>query len=194
MRWGRVIFGVAAALSLYVSFGSLLPLSPVDTKRVGKLVNRGDSLVRLSSPIHLRRDGELLIAGRALRCGRLRNVLDPGLPNLGSAAPGVVVLNPHLINREPDAVRLFVFHHECGHHNVGSSETGADCWAAKQGVALGWFDDRAMEQVCGSFGDVPASATHPSGARRCASLRRCFANATAAAARQVIAAKRLAKQ
>jgi hypothetical protein len=194
MRWGRVIFVVAAALSLYVSFDSLLPLPPVDPKRVGKLVNREDSLGRLSSPIHLRRDGELLIAGRALRCGRRRNVLDPGLPNLGSAAPGVIVLNPNLLNRVPDAVRLFVFHHECGHHNVGSSETGADCWAVKQGVALGWFDYRALEQVCGSFGDVPASATHPSGARRCASLRQCFANATAAAARQMIAAKRLAKQ
>lgn len=194
MRWGRVIFGVAAAISLLVSFDSLLPLSPVDLKRVGKLVNREGSLVSLSSPVHLRRDGELLIAGRALRCGRLRNVLDPGLPNLGSASRGVVVLNPNLLNRESDAVRLFVFHHECGHHNVGSSEIGADCWAVKQGVSQGWFDFRAMEQVCGSFGDLPASATHPSGARRCASLRQCFANATAAAARQMIAAKRLAKQ
>ena len=193
MRWGRIIFGVAVALSLFVSLDSFLPGSPVDLKRVGKLVNREAGLVRLSSPVHLRRDGELLIAGRALRCGRLRNVLDPGLPNLGSAAPGVVVLNPNRLNRESDAVRLFVFHHECGHHNVGSSEIGADCWAVKQGVAQGWFDYRAVEQVCGSFGDVPASATHPSGARRCASLRQCFANVTAAAARQMSAAKRLAK-
>jgi hypothetical protein len=194
MRRSRVIFGVAAALSLYVSYDSLLPLAPVDLKHVGKLVNREGGLARSSSPVHLRRDGELLVAGRALRCGRLRNVLDPGLPNLGSAAPGVVVLNPNLLNRESDAVRLFVFHHECGHHNVGRSEIGADCWAVKQGVAQGWFDDRAMEQVCGSFGDLPASATHPSGARRCASLRQCFANVTTAAARQMITAKRFAKR
>ena len=193
MRRGRVICGVLVALSLLAAFESLLPHSPVELKRVGKLVNPEGNLVRLSPPIHLRRNGELLIAGRALRCGRERNVLDPKLPNLGSASPGVVVINPHLLNQESDAVRLFVFHHECGHHNVGSSELGADCWAVKQGVLQGWFDHQALEQVCGSFGNFPASSTHPSGARRCASLRQCFANVTANAARQKFAAKRLAK-
>jgi hypothetical protein len=134
-----------------------------------------------------------MIAGRALRCGRARNILDPGLPGLGSAGPGVVVLNPYLLNKEPDAVRLFVFHHECGHHNVGSNEIGADCWAVKQGVSQGWFDHKAIQQVCDSFGDAPASTTHPSGGRRCASLRQCFANVTAGGSRQKFVAKRLAK-
>jgi hypothetical protein len=193
MRRSRVICGVVVALSLLVSFDSLLPRSHVDLKRVGKLASPERDLARLSSPVDLRRNGELLIAGRALRCGRLRNILDPGLPSLGSAAAGVVVLNPFLLNKESDAVRLFVFHHECGHHSVGSSEIGADCWAVKQGFSQGWFDHQAIEQVCRSFGDVPASATHPSGARRCASLRQCFANVSAAAARQKSAAKRLAK-
>jgi len=193
MRRGRAICGVVVALSLLVSFDGLLPRSLVDLKRVGKLVRPENGSARLSSLVDLRRNGELLIAGRALRCGRMRNVLDPGLPNLGSAAPGVVVLNPHLLNQQSDTVRLFVFHHECGHHNVGSSEIGADCWAVKQGVSQGWFDHQAIEQVCGSFGNFPASATHPSGARRCASLRQCFANVTAAAARQKFAAKRPGK-
>jgi hypothetical protein len=193
MRRGRAICGLVVAISLWVNFDSLLPRSPVDLKRVGKLVSPDRDLARLSSAIDLRRNGELLIAGRALRCGRLRNLLDPGLPNLGSAAPGLVILNPYLLNEESDAVRLFVFHHECGHHNVGSSEVGADCWAVKQGVSQGWFDHQAIDQVCRSFGDVPASATHPSGARRCASLRQCFANVTAAAGRRTSAAKRLAK-
>src|SRR5262245_41539572 len=192
MRRGRAVCGVVVALSLLVCFDSLLPRSPVNLKRVGKLVSSERDWGSLSSPVDLRRNGELLIAGRALRCGRLRNVLDPGLPNLGSAAPGVVVLNPHRLNRESDAVRLFVFHHECGHHNVGSSELGADCWAVKQGVLQGWFDRQAIDEVCDSFGNFPASATHPSGTRRCASLRQCFANATAAAARQKFA-KRVAK-
>ena len=191
MRWGRAVCGVVVALSVVVSLDSLLPPSPVDAKRVGKLVSPDSDLARLSSPpIALRRNGELLIADRALRCGRVRNVLDPGLPTLGSASPGVVVLNPYLLNRQPDAVRLFVFHHECGHHNVGASELGADCWAVNRGVRQGWLDHQAIEQVCQDFGNHPASATHPSGARRCASLRQCFANATAAAARQKFAAKR----
>jgi hypothetical protein len=120
MRWGRAFCGVVVALSLVLSLDSLLPPSPVDAKR--KLVSRDSDLARLSSPIALRRNGELLIADRVLRCGRVRNVLDPGLPTPGSAPPGVVVLNPYLLNRQPDAVRLFVFHHECGHHHVGASE------------------------------------------------------------------------
>ena len=189
---GRVICGVVVALSLVVGLDSLLPRSPVDLKRVGNLINRESNLARLSSPVELRRNGELLIAGRALRCGRVRNVLDPGSPSLGLAAAGVVVFNPYLLNKESDAVRLFVFHHECGHHNVGSNEIGADCWAVKQGVSQGWFDHKAIEQVCHSFGDAPASATHPSGARRCASLRQCFASVTASRARQKSATKRLA--
>ena len=193
MRRGRAICGVVVALSLLASFDGLLSRSTDDLKRVRKLVSPKSDLARLSSPVDLRRNGELLIAGRALRCGRVRNVLDPELPSLGLAAAGVVVFNPYLLNNESDAVRLFVFHHECGHHNVGSNEIGADCWAVKQGVSQGWFDHKAVEQVCDSFGDAPASTTHPSGARRCASLRHCFANATATAARQKFAAKRLAK-
>src|SRR5262249_23694226 len=94
MRRGRAIFGVGVALSLLLGFEGLLPRSPVDLKR-RKLASREIELARLSSPVDLRRNGELLIAGRALRCGRVRNVLDPSLPNLGSAAPGVVVLNPY---------------------------------------------------------------------------------------------------
>jgi hypothetical protein len=126
------------------------------------------------------RDGTLLIAGRSLRCGTSRNVLDPHLPNLGLAAPGVVVFNPRQLNRWPDTVRLFVFHHECGHHHVGGNELAADCWAVKEGVRQGWLDQQGLGQVCRSFGNGPATSTHPGGASRCASLNRCFTTALAA--------------
>ena len=151
---------------------------------LGLLVGVDSHLVQSSPSVDLRRDGALSIAGRALRCGGARNVLDPGLRNLGLAAPGVVVFNPFLLNRQPDTVRLFVFHHECGHHHVGASETGADCWAVKQGVRQGWLDRQGLVQVCRSFGNGPATPTHPSGARRCASLEQCFASASAATAKQ----------
>jgi hypothetical protein len=131
-----------------------------------------------SSLVDLQRDGQVRIAGRALRCGAVRNVLDAALPNLGLAAPGVLVLNPHLLNRQSNTVRLFVFHHECGHHHVGSSEIGADCWAVKQGVRQGWIGQQGIEQICRSFGNRAATPTHPSSAERCASLRQCFAGAT----------------
>ncbi|MBO0766197.1 MAG: hypothetical protein J2P50_16640 [Hyphomicrobiaceae bacterium] len=130
------------------------------------------------------RDGSLLIAGRSLRCGGTRNVLDPHLPNLGLAAPGVVVFNPRQLNRWPDTVRLFVFHHECGHHHVGGDELGADCWAVKQGVRQGWLGRDSLTQVCRSFGNGPATDSHPAGAARCASLNRCFATAMAALAKE----------
>jgi len=130
------------------------------------------------------KDGSLLIAGRSLRCGTNRNVLDRGLQNLGLAAPGVLVFNPRELNRWSDTVRLFVYHHECGHHNVGGSELGADCWAVKQGVRDGWLTNDGLNQVCRSFGDGPATSTHPSGARRCASLSRCFSTAMAALAKE----------
>jgi hypothetical protein len=126
------------------------------------------------------RDGTVLIAGRTLRCGNMRNVLDPRLPNLGLAAPGVVVFNPRQLSRWPDTVRLFVFHHECGHHHVGGDELAADCWAVKEGVRAGWLSRDSLGQVCRSFGNGPATSTHPSGARRCASLDRCFGTAMAA--------------
>lgn len=129
------------------------------------------------------RDGSLLIAGHNLRCSSVRNVVDPYLPNLGLAAPGVLVMNPRLLNRWPATVRLFVFHHECGHHHVGASELAADCWAARQGVRQGWLDRAGLQQICRSFGNGPATSTHPSGTVRCASLGRCFANAVAAAAK-----------
>jgi hypothetical protein len=142
------------------------------------------SATSAQSNIATQRDGTLLIAGRSLRCGGTRNVLDPRLPNLGLAAPGVVVFNPRQLNRWPDTVRLFVFHHECGHHHVGGDELAADCWAVKEGVRQGWLARGGLAQVCRSFGGGPATPTHPSGARRCASLERCFANAAAVFAKE----------
>jgi hypothetical protein len=139
----------------------------------------GGGPVQSASAISLQRDGALAIAGRALRCGGVRNVLDPHLPNLGVAAPGVLVLNPGLLSRQSEIVRLFVFHHECGHHHVGGNELKADCWAVTEGVTGGCLDREGLAQACRSFGDAPATATHPSGARRCANLDRCFATAVA---------------
>lgn len=137
-----------------------------------------------------RRDGSLEIDGRKLQCGNARSKLDAGLPNLGLSVPdaGLLVFNPALLRRQPKTVRVFVFHHECGHHHVGASELGADCWAVNRGVTDGWLHRGSLTQVCKSFGNAPDTATHPSAARRCANLDRCFAVATASLARR----KRLA--
>jgi len=123
------------------------------------------------------------IAARTLRCGDVRSVLDTRLHNLGISVPDakLLLLNPMLVARQPGPVQLFVFHHECGHHHVGGSELGADCWAVQHGVEEGWLDPTGLAQICRSFGNAPASATHPSAAQRCNNLNRCFAAAASRA-------------
>jgi len=88
------------------------------------------------------------IAGRAVRCGNVRILTDRHLPSEGAAAPGLLILNPRMLSEQPDSVRLFVFHHECGHHNVGESELAADCWAVDHGVRDGWLDAKGLDAVC----------------------------------------------
>ena len=119
----------------------------------------------------------LEIAGRTVRCGNVRILTDRHLPSEGAAAPGVLILNPSMLSEQPATVRLFVFHHECGHHNVGDSELKADCWAVDRGVRDGWLDDKGLNAVCRSFEDAPETDTHPSGQRRCRNLDKCFATA-----------------
>ncbi len=136
--------------------------------------------VGAASAITKNRDGTVEIAGRKLQCGNVRSTLDRRLPNLGISIPDIrlLVLNPVLLQRFPQVVRLFVYNHECGHHHVGASELRADCWAVGQGVREGWLDKQGLAQVCRSFGNAPKTPTHPSGAVRCRNLERCFASAT----------------
>lgn len=157
MRVERCLMAAAAMLSI-LSFEAASAQSP--------------------SPVSLQRDGAITMAGRALKCGAVRNVLDPRLPNLGIASPGLLVMNPRLLSRQPQTVRLFVFYHECGHHHIGGNELKADCWAVGEGVREGWLDQKGLTQVCASFNDAPPTPTHPSGRQRCGNLDRCFASAT----------------
>jgi hypothetical protein len=183
----RVGGGVAALICLCAGLDAAWAdpaPAVVANASVGPVTGSASNLGRPRENIAKQRDGSLLIAGRSLRCGNTRNVLDAHLPNLGLAAPGVVVFNPRQLNRWPDTVRLFVFHHECGHHHVGGDELGADCWAVRQGVRQGWLDRDGLTQVCRSFGNGPATDSHPAAASRCASLNRCFATAMAVLAKE----------
>lgn len=126
-------------------------------------------------------DGTLEMGGRKLNCPDAETRIDRRLPNLGAASPDeqTLWLNPRMLARETPTVRLFVFHHECGHIQVGPSELGSDCWAVTRGVEAGWLDREGLQEVCDSFEDAPETSTHPSGKRRCANLDRCFAAASA---------------
>jgi hypothetical protein len=158
MGWTRALAVLALALTS-VAAGAALLLTPAAAQRAAS-----DSVQ---------------LAGRTVHCKNARVVTDRGLPSEGAEAPGVIILNPDMLNEQPVIVRLFVFHHECGHHNVGESELEADCWAVGQGVREGWLDAKGLGQVCQSFEDAPETSTHPSGRRRCRNLDRCFSSATA---------------
>jgi hypothetical protein len=119
------------------------------------------------------------LAGRKMRCGRAEIMIDRELPSEGGAGDDFLILNPDMLNEQPKTVRLFVFTHECGHLSVGDSELGADCWAVKRGVSEGWLDRKGLDQVCRSFDGAPETDTHPSAARRCRNLDRCYADALA---------------
>jgi hypothetical protein len=137
--------------------------------------------VEAASPARINADGSIDIVGHRVRCDNVQTRLDRRLPNLGAADPvsRILLINPSMLARESGVVQLFVFHHECGHHRVGASELGADCWAVERGVQSGWLDRPGLASVCDSFGSAPETATHPSARRRCANLDRCFAAANA---------------
>lgn len=131
-----------------------------------------------SPALELSSAGELAIDGRRVTCkSDIRTILDANLPNLGIATRSQLVLNPHLLKRMSPVVRLFVYHHECGHHHVGGDEFGADCWAVRAGVSHGWLQQRQLGEICTSFGNSRATATHPATAARCKALQACYADA-----------------
>ena len=140
----------------------------------------GVALLASSASAQRREGNAIELSGRKVSCDNVEVVMDRRLPSEGAAAPGVLILNPRMLNEQPAIVRLFVFHHECGHHRVGDSELKADCWAVERGVRDGWLNQRGLKEVCKSFEDAPETPSHPSGRRRCRNLDQCFANAVAA--------------
>lgn len=134
-----------------------------------------------AGPAKVNADGSMDIAGYRVRCADVRTRLDRRLNNLGAAAPDerLLLINPVMLAAETPVVQLFVYHHECGHHRIGASEIGADCWAVERGVEDGWLDRAGIKAVCDSFGGAPATATHPSAKKRCGALDQCFAKALA---------------
>ena len=116
-----------------------------------------------------------------LACNGVEISYDPSLPSEGASLGPHLVLNPYLLEEHPEAVRWFVFYHECGHFSGGASELVADRYAMERGLGEGWFDKKVLAQVCQSFGDTPDLPYYPSGRRRCQSLREHFEKVMAAA-------------
>lgn len=120
--------------------------------------------------------GDLRLDGKRAQCGQRPTVLDNNLDDYGAAYPGFLILNPKLMNRVPTVVKLWIHAHECGHQFRGPDEETADCFAVQRGKRSGWLDETGLEEVCRFISPAKADSMHFSGAHRCESMKRCFAD------------------
>jgi hypothetical protein len=120
-------------------------------------------------------NGQLSFDGQFFTCGKFPTVLDPLLSDY-AAAPykGFIILNPKLLPKVPTAVKLWIFHHECGHVLGIRDEVKADCFSVQRGRRTGWLTPEGLDQVCEFVSAGKADATHPGGADRCAAMRGCY--------------------
>jgi hypothetical protein len=118
--------------------------------------------------------GKLLVAGRAMRCGRTPTLMDHSFWDYGGASDGLIILNPNKLETLPDPVRLYVYAHECGHQVHGRSEPRADCYAVKRGRKEGWLNRQGLMQICDFLEDHPGDYVHPPGPQRCRTMAKCY--------------------
>jgi len=124
--------------------------------------------------------GEFTLANTRLICGRRPTVLDPTLDDYGAAYPGFLIINPRLIAKVADPVKLWIYSHECAHQFRGPDEDTADCFAVQRGKRQGWLSQAGLNQVCQFIspakGDQGWFKMHLSGSARCASMRQCYSS------------------
>jgi hypothetical protein len=120
-------------------------------------------------------NGKLAFDGVPFTCGKFPTVLDPLLGDY-AAAPykGFIILNPKLMPKVATPVKLWIFHHECGHALGIKDETKADCFSAQRGRRAGWLTPDGLDQVCDFISAGKADAAHSAGPERCAAMRICY--------------------
>jgi hypothetical protein len=119
---------------------------------------------------------ELEIDGRKVNCGRRPTVLDEKLDDYGAAYPGFLILNPKLMAKVSNTVKLWIHAHECGHQFRGPDEETADCFAVQRGRRYGWLTPEGLEEVCRFISPARGDGMHFSGSHRCEAMRRCYAD------------------
>lgn len=118
--------------------------------------------------------GQYKLAGRRVICGRRPTVIDPTLDDYGAAYPGFLIMNPSLIAKVPDPVKLWIYSHECAHQFRGPDEMTADCFAVQRGRRQGWLTPAGLNQVCNFISPAQGDMMHFSGSHRCAAMRQCY--------------------
>jgi hypothetical protein len=121
--------------------------------------------------------GKLKVAGRTMSCGRTPTLISRGFWDYGGAGGAgrkLIILNPDKLATLPEAVRLYVYAHECGHQIYGPNEPRADCYAVRRGKREGWLTGEGMKQICSFLKDHPGDYVHPPGPVRCEKMMKCF--------------------
>lgn len=166
---------VAAVLvSAIVLSGMLLATHASRANDDGDNPTAEDYLAEFNPKAIIVPNGELIVAGRNLRCGSRPTVLDPELDDYGAAYPGFLILNPDRMSRLPPAVQLWIHGHECAHQFRGPDEVTADCFAVQRGRRRGWLSPAGVEEICAFIGSAKGDSTHYSGPKRCELMRKCF--------------------
>jgi hypothetical protein len=116
--------------------------------------------------------GQLVIAGKRLTCGDTPTLLRSfdGI----SVSSNVIVLNMDQVKQFPRVVQWLIYYHECGHINLGPSETEADCYAVRRARREGWLSKKGLDEICAAFNIVGHGPSHPDPVQRCNDLRKCF--------------------
>jgi hypothetical protein len=122
--------------------------------------------------------GELKLDENRMICGRRPTVIDDKLDDYGAAYPGFLILNTRLLAKVSTPVKMWIFAHECGHQFRGPDEDVADCFAVQRGRREGWLTPAGLEEVCNFISPAKSSNMHYSGANRCESMRKCYADRT----------------
>jgi hypothetical protein len=134
-------------------------------------------MARVGAPAKLVPSGQLDLDGKKVPpCGMRPTVLDEKLDDYGAAYPGFLILNPKLMAKVPQAVKLWIYAHECGHQFRGPDEETADCFAVQRGRSYGWLTPEGLEEVCKFISPAKGDGMHFSGSYRCEAMRRCYAD------------------
>ena len=132
-----------------------------------------------SQPAHALKDGvykpgQLVIAGKRMRCGKVKTLVSSKYWSAGGSVPGLIGLNPRKLKKYSRVEQWMIYTHECGHQRRGKSERKADCWASKTGHRQGWLKRSGLKRICTTLRNDPAKGRYPSGKTRCRIMKRCF--------------------
>ncbi len=136
-------------------------------------------LAVMIQPAHALKDGvykpgKLVIAGRPMRCGKVKTLVSSKYWMVGGSIPGLIGLNPRKLKKYSRIEQWMIYTHECGHQRRGKSERKADCWASKTGHRQGWLKRKGLKRICTTLRNDPAKGLYPNGRTRCKIMKRCF--------------------